>query len=157
MARRGLEAPAALLFIVDNPIEKPNRALDRDLSVAQPLPQVFKRSAFRLVPLELIDPRLECVVTGLLRDGDLLDNRQLLAADGARIESQPKVACDLLGLRPDFRSLPGRVARGLGPALLVEFCARQSDGGERRRTQNGIAPLEVAVHVNPFFEAKIAW
>ena len=73
--------------VVDRPFEEIDRAFHLNAGVAEPLAEVRKRAACVLVPVQLVDPGLHALVTRLGGDVDDLDDRQLLASDGAGVQA----------------------------------------------------------------------
>ena len=150
----GFQPLAPAVRIIDDPVEEADRTLDADARIAEPLTQVFERTARRGVPLQLVDPGFHGLVAGLGRDRDFLDDRQLLPANRARVEAEQKP------IRPAISSSGSAVAadasdqRAAWPRAAAKSSpARRGpdSAGQRSLYSSGqqIASLELDRHGDP--------
>ena len=83
-----LECGGALCVVVDDPLGEPDGTLDLQARVLDPLGKVLQRAAVTCVLIDFPDPRLDPAVTDFPGQVDLLDQPQLLAADGAGVQAE---------------------------------------------------------------------
>src|SRR5262249_43630308 len=126
---RLVEALLAGRLVVHDPGREGDDVLDGQAGVADALAEVLEVAAVLDVLVQLTGPRLDGVVAGPGGQLNLLDDVQLLAADGAGVEAVEEGAV-VLGLR-----LGRGGGEGAGHA-----------GAGRRRGAEPLAPRQSLVH-----------
>ena len=109
---------APSLWIVDDPIEKPDRALHADAPRRETAsPRSSSEPPDCRIPLQLVDPRLHRLVAGLFAQFDLLDDRELLSPNRAGVQAEQEMAF------AGGRAAPASACPGCPPAASTALRA----------------------------------
>ena len=105
-----LQSVGAPGIVIDDPLRKSDRALDRKAEVRDSPLQIRQRSALFFVLLDGIGPRLDRLITCFGRNLDLFDDPEFLSSNGGCVQAKQETAA-VRG-----RGVPGFRRRGHGRA-----------------------------------------